>query len=306
MEQYRTWLEVRFRDDGGQDGPWQRYDQVMDPYYSQAPRSEQLYEDDSQWLPGTVQECAQDDLNEALDTVIDEQYFARAVRDGPMDVRVRLVEEGSGGSPDKVIAVYTPSPEQEARAYLKSALSGYDDVRDDLRWRLLRAYQAGVAADELIRETAGRIEAAEIHALFEADRLAQAARAVIAGWEDPEDRAAVMVDRTNSVLVLLRTSFQQEINYEEMCRSDGHYGYENCEDDDWWGYKDGVRDAEALLQLLAEHYAVTCGGRPAAASDLAPTDPAQWGQVRITPKPSLAQAPCLLQPPRAARQHDHE
>ncbi|MEW2615050.1 hypothetical protein AB0937_33685 [Streptomyces sp. NPDC047880] len=296
MEQYRTWLEVRFRDDDGQDGPWQRYDEVMDPYYSQAPRSEQLYEDDSQWLPGTLQERAQDDLNEALDTVIDEQYLARVVRDGPMDVRVRLVEEGSGDTPDKVIAVCTPSPEQEARAYLKSALSGYDDVRDDLRWRLLRAHRAGVVADDLIRETAGRIEAAEIHALFEADRLAEAARAVIAGWPDPEDRAAVTVERDNSVLVLLRTSFQQEINYEEMCRSDDDYGYEDCEDGDWWGYKDGVRDAEALLQLLTEHYTVTRGVGPATPSDLAPLDPVRWGWVRIAPKPSLAQGPCLQSP----------
>ncbi|MFJ9589703.1 hypothetical protein [Streptomyces acidicola] len=296
MALYRTWLEVRFRDDDGQDGTWQRYDEVMDPYYSQAPHSEQVYEDDSDWLPGTPQERAQDDLNEALGTVIDEQYLARVVRDGPMDVRVRLVEEGSGDTADRVIAVCTPSPAEEARAYLEPAVRGYDDVRDDLRYRLLRAHRAGVDADNLIREVAGRIEAAEIRGLFEADRLAEAARAVIAGWEDPEGRAAVTVGRDNSVLVLLRTSFEQEINYEEMCRSDGSEGYEDCEDGDWWGYKDGVRDAEALLQLLTEHYTVTRGGRPATASDLAPLDPVQWGWVRITPEPSLAQASCLQSP----------
>lgn len=296
MEQYRTWLEVRFRDDDGQDGPWQRYDEVMDPYYSQAPRSEQVYEDDSDWLPGTVQERAQDDLNEALGTVIDEQYLARVVRDGPMDVRVRLVEADSGNTADRVIAVCTPSPKKEARAYLESAVRGYDDVRDDLRWRLLRAHRAGVDADELIREAAGRIEAAEIHGLFEADRLAEAARTVIAGWEDPEGRAAVTVGRDNSVLVLLRTSFQQEIDYEEMCRSDGPEGYEDCEDGDWWGYKDGVRDAEALLQLLTEHYTVTRRDNPATASGLAPLAPDRWGWVRITAKPSLAQEPSRQSP----------
>lgn len=295
MEQYRTWLEVRFRDDDGQDGPWERYDEVMDPCYSEAPASEQVYEDDSQWLPGTPQERAQEDLDEALGTVIDEQYLARVVRDGPMGVRVRLVEEGSGDTADKVIAVCTPSPEQEARAYLESAVRGYDKVRDDLRWRLLRAHRAGVDADYLIREAAGRIEAAEIHGLFEADQLAEAARAVIAGWEDPESRAAVTIGRNNSVLVHLRTSFEQDINYEEMYRSDG-LGYENCEGGDWWGYKDGVRDAEALLQLLTEHYTVTRGGGPATPSDLAPLDPAQWGCVRITLKPSLEGVPSLQSP----------
>ncbi|WSQ15113.1 hypothetical protein OG604_49575 [Streptomyces sp. NBC_01231] len=294
--EHRTWLEVRFRDDDGQDGPWQRYDEVMDPYYSQAPGSEQVYDDESQWLPGTVQERAQDDLNEALGTVIDEQYLARVVRNGPMDVRVRLVEEGSGDTPDKVIAVCTPSPEQEARAYLKSAVRGYDVVRDDLRWRLLRAHRAGVDADHLIREAAGRIEATEIHDLFEAGQLAEAARTVIPGWRDPEGRAAVTIGRDNSVLVLLRTSFQQDINYEEMCLSDGPEGCEDCEDGDFWGYKDGVRDAEALLQLLTEHYTVTRGNNPATASDLAPRHPNEWGWVQITAKPSLAQEPTLQSP----------
>ncbi|MFJ4624626.1 hypothetical protein [Streptomyces sp. NPDC088812] len=288
MEQYRTLLEVRFRDADSRDAPWQRYDEVLDPFYSYAPRSEQVYEDDSDWLPGTVQERAQDDLNDALGIVIDEQYLVRVVRDGPMDVRVRLVEGGSGDTADKVVAVCTPSPEEEARAYLTSALCGYDDVRADLRRRLLRAHRAGVGADELIREVAGRIEVAEIRGLFEAGRLAEAARAVVAGWEDPEGRVAVSVERDNSVMVLLRTSFQQEINYEELCLSDGPEGYENCEDGDFWGYKDGVRDAEALLPLLTEHYTVTCGDRPATASDLAPLDPDRWGRVRITPKPGAA------------------
>ncbi|MFE7834769.1 hypothetical protein ACFU53_01430 [Streptomyces sp. NPDC057474] len=295
MEQYRTLLEVRFPDDDCQDGPWQRYDEVLDPYYSQAPCSEQVYLDDSEWLPDTIQERAQDDLNEAFDIVIDEQYLARVVLNGSMDVRVRLVEEGSGDTADKVIAVCTPSPEQEARAYLGSALSGYDAVREDLRRRLLQAHRAGVSAEELIRRTAARIEPAEIQGLFEASRLAEAARAVIARWEDPEDRAAVSIGRNNSVLVLLRTSFQQEMNYEDMCRSDGE-GYEDCKDGDFWGYKEGVRDAEALLQLLAEHYTVTCGNRPATASDLAPLDPVRWGRVRITPKPGSGQASSMPSP----------
>ncbi|MGP2441452.1 hypothetical protein [Streptomyces sp. JW3] len=296
MEQYRTWLEVRFRDHDSQDAPWQRYDEVLDPFYSYAPRSEQVYEDDSNWLPGTPQERAQDDLDDALGIVIDEQYLARVVRDGPMDVRVRLVEGDSRATADKVVAVCTPSPEGEARAYLTSALRGYDDVRDDLRWRLLQAHRAGVDGDELIRKAAERITTAEIRGLFEAGRLAEAARAVVAGWQDPEGRAAVSVERDNSVVVLLRTSFRQEINYEEMCRSDGPEGYEDCEDGDFWGYKEGVRDAKALLQLLTEHYTVTFGDRPAAASDLAPLDPHQWGRVSIAPKPGAAWAPSMPSP----------
>ncbi|WEH12233.1 hypothetical protein [Streptomyces sp. VNUA24] len=295
MEQYRTLLEVRFRDDDGQEAPWQRYDEVMDPYYSYAPRSEHEYVDDSDWLPGSVQELAQDDLREALGIVIDEQYLVRVVRDGPMDVRVRLVEGGSGDTTDDVVAVCTPSPEEEARAYLEAALRGYDDVRDDLRGRLLQAHRAGVDGDKLIGEAAGRIEATEIRGLFEADRLAEAARAVVADWEDPEERTVVSVERDNSVVVLLRTSFRQENNYEDMCRSDGE-GYEDCEDGDFWGYKEGVRDAEALLQLLTEHYTVTCGDRPAAASDLAPLDPHQWGRVSIAPKPGAAWAPSTPSP----------
>jgi hypothetical protein len=288
-------LEVRFPDSDGHDGPWQRYDKVMDPYYSYAPRSEQVYEDESHW-PLTPQERAQDDLDRALGTVIDEQYLTRLVRKGPMDVRVLLAEGDSGDTAYKVIAECTPSPEKEARAYLKSAVSGYDDVRSDLRCRLLKAHRAGIGADELIRKAAGRIEAAEIYGLFEAGRLAEAARAVIDGWKDPEGRTVVTVEEDNSVHVLLQTSFRQEINYEEMLRSDSPEGYEDCEDGDFWGYKDGVRDAETLLQLLTEHYTVTCGDRPATPSDLAPLDPDRWGRVRITPKPGPTQASSMPSP----------
>ncbi|MFJ8536867.1 hypothetical protein [Streptomyces sp. NPDC093591] len=296
METYRTLLEVRFPDDDGEDGPWQRYDEVMDPYYSQAPSSEQAYDDDSDWLPGTPQESAQDDLKEALRTVIDEQYLAHVVRDGPMDVRVRLVENGAGDATDRVVAVCMPSPEEKARAYLETALRGYDDVRADLRRRLLMAHRAGVGADELIDAAAGRIEATEIHALFEAGRLAEAAREVIGGWEDPEARARVSVAVDNSVVVLLQTSFQQEMNYEDMCRCDGMEGYGDCEDGDFWGYKDGVPDAESLLKILTGHYTVTRDGRPAAPSDLAPTNPHQPGWVRITAGPGSAQASPVQSP----------
>ncbi|MEV7282973.1 hypothetical protein AB0O01_00110 [Streptomyces sp. NPDC093252] len=41
MEQYRTWLEVRLRN-GDQDGPWQRHDEMTDPFFSEAPYSEQV------------------------------------------------------------------------------------------------------------------------------------------------------------------------------------------------------------------------------------------------------------------------
>lgn len=287
MEQYRTWLDVRFPDDDGEYGPWQRYDKVMDPYYSQAPSYEQLYDDDSMWLPGTPEERAKEDLDEALGDIIDEQYLPRVVRDGFMDVRVRLVEVGSDDTDFTVVAVCTPSHEEKARAYLASAVRGYDQVRSDLRGRLLNAHRAGVDRDDLIRDAAGRIEADEVHALLKAGRLADVARDVIDGWEDPEGRTSVFVENNNSVRVLLRTSFEQDIQYEEMFRRDADV-YENCEDGDPWGYKEGVRNAEALLGVLTKHFTVTCGSRPATPSDLAPLDPARWGCVRITPKTGSA------------------
>ncbi|MYT18272.1 hypothetical protein YWIDRAFT_07963 [Streptomyces sp. SceaMP-e96] len=281
METYRTWLEVRFPDNDGRDDAWQRYDQVVNPYLSMAPASESQYDDDYIWLPGTPAERARDDLNEALDIVIDEQYLARVVREGTMDVRVRLLENAFGEA-GEVVAVCTPTPQQKAEAYLSAAVRGYDAVRSDLRDRIRIARHAGVSVNSLIDAAASRVDADEIHALLEADRLSEAVREVIKGWPDQEGRTDVVVADNNSVHVLLRTSFSQEMNYEEMCLADDSYGYEDCEDGDWWGYKDGVRDAEALLKLLTAHYIVTRGNAPATAHDLAPKDPHQPGHVRIT------------------------
>ncbi|MEV7383280.1 hypothetical protein [Streptomyces lydicus] len=295
METYRTWLEVRFPDEDGRDGTWQRYDQVMDPYLSMAPASESQYDDDYIWLPGTPEERARDDLNEALDTVIDEQYLSRVVREGTMDVRVRLLENASG-EVGEVVAVCTPTPQQGAEAYMSAAVRGYDAVRSDLRGRIRTAHRAGTSVDSLIDAAGGRIDADEIRALLEADRLTDAVREVIKGWPDKEGRTDVVVTDDNSVHVLLRTSFSQEINYTEMCRAgeDYNYGLEDCEDGDHWGYKEGVRDAEALLQLLTAHYVVTRRDAPATALDLAPQDPHQPGHVRITLRPAeqLTAAAC--------------
>ncbi|MFI0766146.1 hypothetical protein ACH4TQ_14870 [Streptomyces sp. NPDC021218] len=284
MESYRTWLEVRFPDDDGHDGPWQRYDQVMDRYHSMAPASEIQYDDDALWLPGTPEERARDDLNEALDTVIDEQYLTCVTQRGTMDVRVRLLENAYGEA-GKVVAVCTPTPEQRTKAYLSAAVRGFDAVRSDLRDRIRLAHSAGVSVDCLIDAAAGRVDEDEIRTLLEADRLSDAVLEAIKSWPDKEGRTNVVIADDNSVHVLLRTSFAQEINYEEMGRADD-YGYENCEDGDWWGYKDGVRDAEELLKVLTTHYIVTRGNAPATAHDLAPKDPCQPGRVRITLRPT--------------------
>ncbi|MET9378819.1 hypothetical protein ABZX98_32580 [Streptomyces sp. NPDC002992] len=82
MDEYQTILEVRFPEPHGEEGSWHRYDEVLDPYYSNVTCIGDWDEDSM--MPRTPTECAEGELEHALDTVIDEQYLTRVVRGGTM------------------------------------------------------------------------------------------------------------------------------------------------------------------------------------------------------------------------------
>ncbi|MFF9981156.1 hypothetical protein [Streptomyces erythrochromogenes] len=276
MDEYRTVLEVRFPEPHGEEGTWQRYDEVLDPYYSNA-RCIENWDEDSMW-PRTPTECAEDDLEHALDTVIDEQYLARVVREGTMDVRIQLFKPIAESSSWRHVSTHSPEPSRVARAYLRSAVRGFDEVRQDLRHRILAAYLAGETADSLVTEVSGRIPEDEVRGLVQAHDEAETATKLIAHLShDPAHKAWVGISDDNGLILHLFPSFSQEINYEEWLR----HGDEQDWGPDPWGHRAGVEVAERLLTALGPFYSAFWNGEKARAVHLAPSEPPYPGMVRI-------------------------
>ncbi|MET9437553.1 hypothetical protein [Streptomyces sp. NPDC006551] len=278
MDEYRTILEVRFPEPHGEEGTWRRYDEVLDPYYSNVMCIGEWDEDST--VPRTPTDCAEDDLEQALDTVIDEQYLARVVREGTMDVRVRLFQRGNDTSGWRHVSTHSPEPSTIARAYLGSAVRGFDDVRRDLRCRIRAAHRAGATADSLVTTVFGRIPEGEVLGLLRADDEAGRATKLIAQlFHDPAHKTCVGISGDNGLVLYLFPSHSQEINFKEWTRDD-HGG-------DWgpdpWGYRAGVEVADRLLTALAPHYAAFWNGEKATAVHLAPSEPPYPGTVRIEP-----------------------
>lgn len=278
MDECRTVLEVRFPEPHGEEGTWRRYDEVLDPYYSYVACIGN-WNEDSMW-PRTPTERAEGDLELQLDTVIDEQYLARVVREGTMDVRVRLLESGNEPSGWRHVSTHSPEPSRVARAYLSTAVQGFDEVRRDLRRRIRAAYRAGDTADRLVVDVSGRIPEDEVRGLVKAHDEAEKATKLIAQlFHDPAHRTCVEISSSNGLVLHLFPSFSQEINFEEWVRHDdgGDWG------PDPWGHRAGVDAAEKLLAALAPHYAAFWNGEKATAAQLAPSEPPYPGMVRIEP-----------------------
>ncbi|MFJ6438305.1 hypothetical protein [Streptomyces sp. NPDC091416] len=282
MDEYRTVLEVRFSEPHREEGTWDRYDETLIPYGSDV-RCTGEWDEDSM-VPHTPDECAEYDLEYALGPVIDEQYLARVVRQGPMDVRVRLLERRTGLASWRHVSTHTPDPAAVARAYLRSAVEGFDDVRRDLRYRICDAYRAGDTADSLVSSVAGRIPEDEVLGLLRAHDEAEKATGLIAQLvHDLAHEAEVGISDRNELELRLYPSFAQEINFQEW----GHHGDEGDWGPDPWGHQEGVEAAERLLTVLAPHYAAFRDGQKATADHLAPSQPPFPGVVRISPLKAL-------------------
>ncbi|MEV4339033.1 hypothetical protein [Streptomyces sp. NPDC049590] len=287
MDEYQTVLEVRFPEPHREEGTWYRYDEALAPYDSDV-RCIQEWDEDSM-CPRTPDECAELDLEDALDSVIDEQYLARVVRQGTMDVRVRLLERSTDPDLWCHLSTHSPDPSTVARAYLRAAVRGFDDVRRDLRYRIRAAYHAGDAADSLVRAVAGLIPEDEVLGLLRAHDEAEKATELIAQlFHDPAHETAVGISDHNELELYLYPSFSQEINFKEWTL----HGDEGDWGPDPWGHHEGVDVAERLLTALAPHYAAFRDGGKATAVHLAPPEPPFPGMVRIRP--------LTAQPPPAA------
>ncbi|MET7312765.1 hypothetical protein ABZS68_38585 [Streptomyces sp. NPDC005571] len=291
MDQMRTVLEVRFPDPHGESSAWLRYDEVLDPYFSSV--SCVVDWDEDSMGGSTPVECAEQDLEEAFDTVVEEQYLARVVREGTMDVRVNMLkpsaDDASGWRPLTTLA---PSPAHIAQCYLSAAVRGYDRVRADLRYRLLVAHREGLAVDDLVTSVAGRIGEDEVRGLIEAEQERGRARDLIKRLcPAAPHEVSVIINADNSLSVELYPSFDQEINYEDWQVSD--WWPTDCSDP--WGYSEGLAKAEELLAALSSHYVATRNDKPATAAHLAPSRPSFPGVVSIKPLASPT-APCSASP----------
>ncbi|MYR38951.1 hypothetical protein GTX14_25375 [Streptomyces sp. SID4944] len=107
MGEYRTVLEVRFPEPHREEGTWYRYDETLTPYGSDVYCIGEW--DEESMCPRTSDECAEFDLECALGPVIDEQYLARVVREGTMDVRVRLLERTADPSLWRHVSTHSPT-----------------------------------------------------------------------------------------------------------------------------------------------------------------------------------------------------
>ncbi|WP_369166300.1 hypothetical protein [Streptomyces sp. AFD10] len=282
MNEYRTVLEVRFPEPHREEGTWYRYNKTLTPYGSDVRCTGEW--DEESMAPHTPDECAELDLEYALGPVIDEQYLARVVREGTMDVRVRLLQRTTDPSLWRHLSTHTPDPADVEHAYLHSAIRGFDDVRRDLRHRIRNAYRAGDTADSLVRSVAGRIPEDEVLGLLRAHDEVEKATGLIAQlFHDAAHRTAVGISDLNELKLHLYPSFAQEINFQEW-RLHGDEG-------DWgpdpWGHHEGVEAAERLLTALAPHYSALWDGQKATADHLAPSQPPFPGVVRISPLTTL-------------------
>ncbi|WP_329543373.1 hypothetical protein OG548_45740 [Streptomyces sp. NBC_01356] len=282
---YSTQIDVQVLGPDQETDPWQAYENAAEPLFSQVPPGWRGYHDGLSGL--TLHEQAAQDLQETLFPLIDAQYLSRLAHYQRIDLRIRAFDHRAGSPDPEPVLVHTPAPADTARAYLAAAARGYDQIRKDLRHRILEAHLTGMTADDLATTLAGRISADEIHHLLAAHRLATAARTVISTCTRLAPRTDVVIGDDNTVEVFLHPSEDQDMAYEDMCRSEGN---EAWLEGDWWGYAEATRDGTELHTLLAQHYTLTHQGKPSTPTALTPAATTS-GHIQITLPPRTTAQP---------------
>jgi len=142
-----------------QESEWLRYDAV-DPY-SECPGARS----DDDWH-STSLAYAEELLDMYLPYIVHDQYLRYMLREGPIDVRVRVFE--SADCEGSAAAVVEATWEQMAPLLLRAAGRAAREVHADLRTLVASASNAGMTLATLVREVHGELDEEAVLGILQA------------------------------------------------------------------------------------------------------------------------------------------